>query len=311
MSEIKWIKISTEIFDDEKMKIIDAMPDRDSVFYIWIRLLVQAGKTNDNGLIYLNENISFSEEMFSTIFNRSIITIREAFDILTRYGMIEILENKRIRIVNWEKHQNVEGMERAREQSKLRMRRKRERDKKKLQENNDNNLNQNILEESNSYVTKNDSDVTVTNQNKRENSRREEIEDLDRDLDLEEDNSIDRENICEINSEALKILSYYEKVTGIIGVFNLSSLKLLLAQHDTRYVRLAIDKALQVGKGNMKYISGILRNWRSEGYPAMECEVYGKERGMLPISNESKEFKPQEPRRANDSEREKTEKELI
>lgn len=302
MSEIKWIKVSTEIFDDEKMKIIDSMSDRDSVFYIWIRLLVQAGKTNDNGLIYLNENISFSEEMFSTIFNRSISTIRQAFDVLSKYKMIEILDDKKIRIINWEKHQNVMGMEKVREQSKIRMRKKRERDKKKQEDGTIDKSNSSVTE-CNSYVTSTDSDVTVIDKNKRENKSK----DLESDIDI----NIDRDNIYEINAEALKILSYYERVTGVVGIFNISSLKLLLAQHDSRYVRMAIDKALQVGKGNMKYINGILRNWKSEGYPKVECEVNGKERDMLPTSIKSEEFKPQEPRRVNESQRKKTEKELI
>ena len=31
MADVKWIKIVTDIFDDEKMALIDAMPDRDGV----------------------------------------------------------------------------------------------------------------------------------------------------------------------------------------------------------------------------------------------------------------------------------------
>ena len=33
MTEIKWIKVSTDIFDDEKMKLIDSLADRDIIFY--------------------------------------------------------------------------------------------------------------------------------------------------------------------------------------------------------------------------------------------------------------------------------------
>jgi hypothetical protein len=49
MSEIKWIKVAIHMHDDEKIKLIDAMPERDTVHYVWMRLLIQAGKTNAAG----------------------------------------------------------------------------------------------------------------------------------------------------------------------------------------------------------------------------------------------------------------------
>jgi len=120
MSEIKWIKILTGIFDDEKIKLIDSMPDRDSVFTIWIKLLTLAGKINDNGCIYVNEDFPYTDEMLSTIFNRPLNTIRMALDIFRKFKMIEILKNGKIYICNWEKHQNIDGMDKIRQQNKLR-----------------------------------------------------------------------------------------------------------------------------------------------------------------------------------------------
>ena len=52
MAEVKWIKITTNIFDDEKIKLIDTMPDRDALLVVWFKLLTLAGKTNDNGFLY-------------------------------------------------------------------------------------------------------------------------------------------------------------------------------------------------------------------------------------------------------------------
>jgi len=121
LAEIKWIKITTNMFDDEKIKLIDAMPERDTIFYIWIRLLVQAGKTNAAGYIFLNENVPYTEEMLSTIFNRQINSVRLALQTLNNFGMIQISEDHLIRITNWEKHQNIEGMEKVREQTKQRV----------------------------------------------------------------------------------------------------------------------------------------------------------------------------------------------
>lgn len=126
MAEIEWIKIMTDMFDNDKLKLIDAMPERDTIFYIWIRLLVQAGKTNMGGYIFLNEKIPFTEEMLSTIFNRQIQSVRLALSTLISFGMIEITDDKSILISNWGKYQNIEGMEKVREQNRLRKQKQRQ-----------------------------------------------------------------------------------------------------------------------------------------------------------------------------------------
>ena len=82
MSDIKWIKITTNMFEDEKIRLIDAMPERDTIHYVWIRLLVQAGKTNAGGFIFLNENIPYTDEMLATIFSRPLTSIRLALKTL-------------------------------------------------------------------------------------------------------------------------------------------------------------------------------------------------------------------------------------
>lgn len=128
MAEVKWIKITTNMFEDEKIKLIDAMPERDTIHYIWIRLLVQAGKTNANGFIFLTENIPYSEEMLSTIFNRPINSIRLALNTLQGFGMIK-MESSFLEVINWNKHQNVDGLDKIRRQNRERQSRFRNKEK--------------------------------------------------------------------------------------------------------------------------------------------------------------------------------------
>lgn len=120
MAEISWIKIKTNIFDDEKIKLIEAMPEADTVLIIWFKLLVQAGKCNDNGDISLTNNIPYSIEMLATIFNRPLQTVKYGVKILLDMSLIEMSESNVISISNWEKHQNIDGMEKIREQNRLR-----------------------------------------------------------------------------------------------------------------------------------------------------------------------------------------------
>jgi len=121
LSEVKWIKLVTEFFDDEKIKLIEAMPEADMVLVIWIKLLTLAGKKNMNGYIFLTKNIPYTDEMFSTLFNRPLNTVRLALTTFKNFGMINYEDDNIIKITNWEKHQNIEGMEKIREQNRLRV----------------------------------------------------------------------------------------------------------------------------------------------------------------------------------------------
>lgn len=116
--EIKWIKLSTSMFDDEKIKLIRTMPEGDSITLIWIQLLCLAGKINDGGAVYLGQNLAYSDEMLATIFNYPLNTMRIALSTLEDFGLIEFGKEDTFRIANWEKHQSTDKMARIKQQNK-------------------------------------------------------------------------------------------------------------------------------------------------------------------------------------------------
>ena len=120
MAEIKWIKIVTNIFDNRKIKQIETLPDGDTIIVIWFKLLCLTGQINDNGCVYLTQEVPYTEEMLSTEFNRPLKTIQLAMRTFQAFGMIEIIDNI-YHISNWENYQNVEGMEKVREQTRQRV----------------------------------------------------------------------------------------------------------------------------------------------------------------------------------------------
>ncbi|WP_065481634.1 phage replisome organizer N-terminal domain-containing protein [Bacillus thuringiensis] len=137
MADIKWIKLSTNMFEDEKIKLIESMPEADGILIIWIRLLAMAGKTNDTGMIYLTSEIPYTDEMLATLFNKPVNTVRLALTTLSKYQMIDIDEDQFIHIQNWNKHQNLEGMKQVKQ---LRAERnKRYYEKKKISQQSDEN----------------------------------------------------------------------------------------------------------------------------------------------------------------------------
>lgn len=154
-SEIKWIKLSTGIFDNDKIKQIEALPDGDSLIVIWLKLLVLAGEKNDGGAVYFTKTIPYSDQMLSVAFRRPLPTVQLALRTFESFGMIEII-NDFIMLPNWEKYQNVDGMERIREQNRIRQARKRE--KERL-----------LLDECHVTVTDMSREVTHQNKNKIEN----------------------------------------------------------------------------------------------------------------------------------------------
>ncbi|SHM95886.1 phage replisome organizer, putative, N-terminal region [Anaerosporobacter mobilis DSM 15930] len=122
MAEVKWIKLATQVFDNRKIKQIERMPDGDSIIVVWFKLLCLAGTANKNGMIYLTEEIPYTEEMLITEFNmeQRASTLRLALRTFEQFGMIEIIDNV-FYISSWEKYQNVEGLEKIREQTRKRV----------------------------------------------------------------------------------------------------------------------------------------------------------------------------------------------
>lgn len=128
MADVKWIKIVTDIFDDEKMLLIDALPDRDGIIVIWFKLLCLAGKQNNGGVFMLNDKIAYTDEMLATIFRRPINTVRLALNTFEQFGMVELVNNA-YTIPNWEKHQSLDKLEAAKEKNRLRVAKHREKQK--------------------------------------------------------------------------------------------------------------------------------------------------------------------------------------
>lgn len=127
MPDVKWIHLTTDMFDDDKIRLIEAMPDADTLLIIWVKLLCQAGKVNADGYIWLSEDMPYTEENLATVFNRPLNTIRLALSVFANLHMIEITDNGIIFLPNWEKHQNIYGLERIREQTRVRVAKHRQR----------------------------------------------------------------------------------------------------------------------------------------------------------------------------------------
>lgn len=125
MSNVKWIKIVVDIFDDEKILLIESLPESDSIIVIWFKLLSLAGKINNGGVLLLNDRIAYTDEMLATIFRKDTTIVKNALKIFENLEMISIVNNT-ITIPNWGKHQSLDQLEKRRNYMKIYMRDRRE-----------------------------------------------------------------------------------------------------------------------------------------------------------------------------------------
>ena len=136
MSDVKWIKITTDIFDDEKVLMIESLPSADSIIVIWFKLLTFAGKQNNDGVFIMNNRIAYTDEMLASIFRRDVNTIRMALKTFQNFGMIDIIDDV-ITIPNWNKHQTLDAYERKKERDKIYQQERRAKQKLLVQKSSD------------------------------------------------------------------------------------------------------------------------------------------------------------------------------
>lgn len=244
MSDVKWIKLSTQMFEDEKIRLIESMPEADTILIVWVKLLSQAGRANNNGYIYLSENIPYTDEMLATIFNRPLGTVRMALETFRRFGMIEVDENQFISITNWEKHQNIAGLDKIREQTKKRVEKHRQ-SKKMLAAPPKNKPDEGC------NVTGN---ATVTPDNATE-------QELDLELELEKDVDV---VVVEEQSPGMAF-RFYENNIHPLTPHVAEVISKMIDESSEELVHESLRRAVEANAGNkIKFAEAILRAWQNK-----------------------------------------------
>ena len=129
MADIKWIKLKVGMFNDDRIKVIQAMPEGDALIVIWIRMLILAGISNAEGYLMISENLPHTEDMLATIFNKPLSVVRLALKTFETFGMVEAC-NEGIFITDFAAEQG-EKMQDIREYNRIKKAESRERTKQK------------------------------------------------------------------------------------------------------------------------------------------------------------------------------------
>ena len=119
MAEIKWVKLTTDMFDNRKIKHLRRLPEGNNIVLIWVMLLTMAGRCNSGGMIFLTENIPYTPKMLADELDFEESTVILALKSLEQLNMV-VTDGGFFSIAGWNEYQNIEGMDKIREQNRIR-----------------------------------------------------------------------------------------------------------------------------------------------------------------------------------------------
>ena len=135
MANLQWLKLSTDFFDNNKIKLIESEKDGDTLIRVWIQLLTIAMKCNYQGRLSITEDKPMTVDEFSKIMGKSRKKITKCLEKFEELKMI-IIEENFYKIKNWSKYQSADKLEEIRLQNSLRQQKYREKKKSEKEKSN-------------------------------------------------------------------------------------------------------------------------------------------------------------------------------
>lgn len=274
-----WFKVSADVFDSEKIKILRADTKiGDSLALMWFFLLALARKKNDGGYVYATEGVAYTPKTLAAVGGFKPKIAETALEVFRQYNMIDIEDNGYIYIVGWSEYQNAEELSKLKERERCKeaMRAKRQREKQSKTCNNDV-TNVDVTEcyedvTCNKSVTSQDvtrnNDVTntdVTDKNKSKNKKE----------NKSKSNNNNFSSGCYDKNAAVTCNSY-ENVTSDnnpVGFWNQNvtpitpyiaeRLQAIVKEHGELIAMQAVTITAQQGKKSIAYCEGVARNLAS------------------------------------------------
>lgn len=273
-----WFKVSADVFDSEKIKILRADTKiGDSLALMWFFLLALARKKNDGGYVYATEGVAYTPKTLAAVGGFKPKIAETALEVFRQYNMIDIEENGYIYIVGWSEYQNAEELSKLKERERCKeaMRAKRQREKQSKTCNND---------VTNVDVTECYEDVTcnksVTSQDVTRNNdvTNTDVTDKNKSKNKKENKSKSNNNFSSgcYNKNAAVTCNSYENVTSDnnpVGFWNQNvtpitpyiaeRLQAIAKEHGELIAMQAVTITAQQGKKSIAYCEGVARNLAS------------------------------------------------
>lgn len=274
MADVGWVRLSTRLFENRKIKYLLNQPKGAELVLLWVHLLCAAGTVNDGGRVYISQNVMYTPQSLAADFGVPKTIADKALTLFQDLELIEVESDGCIQILGWEKHQNVTGLEKIREQNRLRKQKQRQCDKSR-------NVDEDMSRDS--HVTERDKSRNVTQQRREEKNRKE-----------KDDYHHPKRNDDDEEKTHTEIFALWEKnmmpLTPIVG----EKLQALLGEVGEAAVEQGILAAVEHGARNFAYVQTVARNYVSgnskkqgKEYTGMDLvnELYGGEEDAATAEN--------------------------
>lgn len=228
-----YLKLRDNFFDNDDIAILESMPD--GILYSNILLKLYLRSLKNNGKLMFNDRIPYNAQMLSTITRQPIAVVEKAVGIFKEIGLIEVLDNGAIYMLDI---QNFIGSSNTEADRKREYRRKI------------------ALEKGQKLLGH------LSGQMSDEQAPEIEIENRD----IKENRDIEEIDSAKDNYHAA-IAGYYQSRIGVLDGKQFEQLIDYIKFDHMEYelVKLAIDKAADNSKRNFGYVNSILKNWAQNG----------------------------------------------
>lgn len=321
----KWIKISTDTFEDEKIDIIEGMPSGDEMIVVWFKILLLAGKCNAGGYLLIQDDIPFTPEMLARRFKKNINIVNLALGVFEKYKMIQSTD-KGIYITNFNKYQDLDKLNKKREQDRARQQKKREKEKLLLEAAKE----ETGAGEDMSRVTSRDNMCDINRDFERDSSYS-----TSTSISNNSSSNIYNLNIDNISNNHAKtqneednFLKFYERNFGrLMTPYEYRLLNSYIEDGmEPAVITMALAEAIEFDRKDFNYIKKILNRWIESGIKTVEAvkadkaEFEKKQRGdkngtrctgKNNAENKYEGFRPPEPKLLSESELRAIQSELI
>lgn len=226
-----YLRLKDNFFDSDELKILESM--KDGYLYSNILLKLYLRSLKNDGKLVVNDRIPYNAEMLASVTGHQVGTVKQALSIFKDLGLIDVLENGAIYMLDI---QNFIGKGSSEADRKREYRQRIETDRTNVQTN----LRQ-ISEKSPPEI-----EIELEKEIK-----------IDKELYKEKDIDIDTLSLCEQKS---LIHDVWEDTFDLITTNVKKSLDNLVDEYGAVLTKQAILDAKKQGKSHIKYVEGVLKN---------------------------------------------------
>ncbi|MFR1850777.1 MAG: phage replisome organizer N-terminal domain-containing protein [Clostridium sp.] len=289
-----YLKLVDNFFDRDEMIMLESMPDGYLYSNILLKLYLRSLK--NTGKLMFNDRIPYNPTMLANITRHPVAVVEKAVDIFQQLGLVEILDNGAIYMLDI---QDFIGKSSTEADRKRNYRRRIDEEKKQLLEEKGQTVGQmsQQVSEINGQMSQQVSEINGQMSGQISTIIRDRDRDRDRDRPRDRDETQNSKSVGEF-------ASLYEKNIGMINGLVSEWLIGISNEIDIKLFKRALEICTERGKTNLGYLKGIINNWTNKNITTYDqLQAYKLQQDKPKQQDESHKFDfLDRPKTSNDEE---------